>query len=205
MDTQELDDLTDDDDLTVYRARARTELDQIVTAAKQTLAEHGIDITVFFLVQSSGPILTFGTMADPSDDQWEQVSEIVLSIVREVTGLDGVWSRQVMCASTDAVAGNEHSPMPISTIMASPAGADDEIPRNYPIVAAIASGCLRRILSWLEITIDPADWSRFQQLYSDNPATRILGHDDPENGALTVYIGCASLETRRRLEDGCWG
>ena len=56
-----------------------------------------------------------------------------------------------------------------------------------------------------EITIDPADWSRLRQLYSDKPATRILGHDDPENGVLTVYIGCASLETQRRLEAGCWG
>ena len=124
MDTQEFDDLTDDDDSTVYRARAKTGLDQIARLARQVLTEQGIDITVFFLVQSSGPILTFGTMADPSDDQWEQVSEIILSVVREVTGLDGVWSRQVMCASTDAVAGNEHSPMPISTIMASPAGAE---------------------------------------------------------------------------------
>ena len=124
MDTQEFDDLTDDDDSTVYRARAKTGLDQIARLARQVLTEQGIDITVFFLVQSSGPILTFGTMADPSDDKWEQVSEIILSVVREVTGLDGVWSRQVMCASTDAVAGNEHSPMPISTIMASPAGAE---------------------------------------------------------------------------------
>jgi hypothetical protein len=125
MDTHELDDLIEDgDEVTVCRARARTELNQIVQRTKQTLAEHGIDITVFFLVQSSGPVLTFGTMADPSEDQWEQVSEIVLSIVREVTGLNEVWSRQVMCASTDAVAGSEHSSMPISTIMASPAGAD---------------------------------------------------------------------------------
>ena len=125
MDTQELDDLTEDgDEVTAYRARARTGIDQIARLTKNALAESRIDITVFFLVQSSGPILTFGTMADPSDDQWEQVSEIILSVVREVTGLDGVWSRQVMCASTDAVAGNEHSPMPISTIMASPAGAE---------------------------------------------------------------------------------
>jgi hypothetical protein len=65
------------------------------------------------------------------------------------------------------------------------------LPSSHPILA--------------QITIDPADWPRLQQLYSDNPATRILGHDDPENGVLTVYISCASLETRRRLEDGCWG
>jgi hypothetical protein len=124
MDTQKLDDLTDDGDPSVYRDRTRAELDQITRLTKNALAEHGIDLTVFFLVQSSGPILIFSTMSDPSNHQWEQVSEIVLSIMREVTGLDGVWSRQVMCASTDAVAGNEHSPMPISTIMASPTGAE---------------------------------------------------------------------------------
>jgi hypothetical protein len=65
------------------------------------------------------------------------------------------------------------------------------LPSSHPILA--------------KITIDPANWPRFRELYSGNPATRILGHDDPESGALTVYIGCASLETRRRLEDGCWG
>jgi hypothetical protein len=65
------------------------------------------------------------------------------------------------------------------------------LPSSHPILA--------------QITIDPADWPRLQQLYSDNPATRILSHDDPENGVLTVHIGCDSLETRRRLEGGCWG
>ena len=126
MDTQEeLDDLIEDDDeVTDYRARARTELDRIAQMTKLALAEDGLDLTVFFLVQSSGPILTFGTMSEPLENQWEQVSGIVLSVVREVTGLDGLWSRPITCASTDAVAGSEHSSMSISTIMASPAGAD---------------------------------------------------------------------------------
>ena len=125
MDTQKLDDLIEgDDEMPDCRARARTELDRIAQMTKLSLAEDGIDLTVFFMIQSSGPLLTFGTMTDPTPDQWEQVSEIVLSIVREVTGLDGVWSRQIMCASTDAVAGNEYSPTPISSIMASPAGVE---------------------------------------------------------------------------------
>ena len=116
MDTHELDDLTEEGDGVIdYRARARVELNQITRLVKNTLAEHGIDLTVFFLVQSSGPLLTFGTMTDPPQHQWEQVSEIVLSIVREVTGLNGLWSRQVMCASTDGVVGNEHSLMSIPT------------------------------------------------------------------------------------------
>ena len=118
MDTQEADDLTEEgDEVMDYRDKTRAELDRIARQTKHALAEHGIDdLTVFFLVQSSGPILTFGTMSDPSENQWEQVSEIVLSIVREVTGVDGVWSRQIVCASTDPVAGNEHSPMPIPMV-----------------------------------------------------------------------------------------
>ena len=117
MDTQELDDLIEDgDDVMDYRARAKTELDRIARQTKNALAEHGIDLTVFFMVQSSGPLLTFGTMTDPPSDQWEQVSDIVLSIVREVTGLDGLWSRPVKCASTEEVASNEHSPMPMPMV-----------------------------------------------------------------------------------------
>jgi hypothetical protein len=117
MDTQELDGLTEDgDEVTACRARARAGLDEIARLAKQALVEDGIDLTVFFMIQSSGPLLTFGTMSDPSEDQWKQVSEIVLSIVRELTGLDGLWSRQITCASTDAVVGDEHSPMSIPMV-----------------------------------------------------------------------------------------
>ena len=125
MDTQEVDDLTEEgDELSVYRDRAKAILDQIARQTKQALAEHGIDdLTVFFMIQSSGPILIFGTMSDPSENQWEQVSDIVSSVLRQVVGLDGAWSRPVMCASTDDVAGNEHSPVSIPMV-ASLAGAD---------------------------------------------------------------------------------
>ena len=69
MDTQELDDLTEDgDEVTAYRARARTELDQIARQTKQALAEQGLTSTVFFLVPNSGEaVLLFGTPADPDD------------------------------------------------------------------------------------------------------------------------------------------
>jgi hypothetical protein len=73
-----------------------------------------------------------------------------------------------------------------------PRGSDRfRLPASHPILA--------------KITLDPADWYRFQQLYIDNPAIRILGHNDQEDGAVIVHIGCASRETRRRLEDGHWG
>jgi hypothetical protein len=49
-----LDDLPDDDAVIAHRARAATMLDQIAQRARQALAEHGIDLSVFFLVPSSG-------------------------------------------------------------------------------------------------------------------------------------------------------
>jgi hypothetical protein len=52
------------------------------------------------------------------------------------------------------------------------------------------------------LTIDPAEWFRLQQFDDDNPATKIVGHDEPLNGLMNVYVACASDEVRRRLEDG---
>ena len=113
MDTQELDDLTEDgDEVTAYRARARTELDQIARQVKQALAEQKIDFDLFFLVPNSGEaILMFGTPADADDLTWERVGDIVSAVLRQVAGLDGTRCRPVMCSTTtDAEADNEHSP-----------------------------------------------------------------------------------------------
>jgi hypothetical protein len=55
-----------------------------------------------------------------------------------------------------------------------------------------------------EITLDPADWYDFQRLNADNPATIVVGHDEPLGGLMIVYTACSSDEVRRRLEDG-WG
>ena len=60
------------------------------------------------------------------------------------------------------------------------------LPASHPILAAIS--------------IDPADWFRLEQLDADNPATRILGHDTPCDGLMSVYIACASDEVRVRLD-----
>jgi hypothetical protein len=53
-----------------------------------------------------------------------------------------------------------------------------------------------------EIVIDPADWFRFEQLDGGNPATRILGCDEPRDGRMTIYVACASDAARTRLENG---
>jgi hypothetical protein len=116
MGTQELDDLTEDgDEVTADRDRAKATLNQVARLAKQTLADQKIDLDLFFLVPNSGKsILMFGSPTDPDFATWERVGEIVSAIVREVVGPDGTRSRPVMCSTTtDAVSGNEHSPMPI--------------------------------------------------------------------------------------------
>jgi len=61
-----------------------------------------------------------------------------------------------------------------------------QLPSTHPILATLR--------------IDPADWHRLQELNADNPATRLLGHDEPhDERRLTVYVACASREVRRRL------
>jgi len=65
------------------------------------------------------------------------------------------------------------------------------LPSSHPILA--------------EITIDPADWYRLQQLCTEDPTTRILGRDDPEDGKMVAYVACLSDAVRDRLEDGSLG
>jgi hypothetical protein len=61
------------------------------------------------------------------------------------------------------------------------------LPASHPILATL--------------TINPADWFKFQRLNADSPVTHIVGHDILD-GTMTVLIACASDEVRQRLEDG---
>jgi hypothetical protein len=49
-----------------------------------------------------------------------------------------------------------------------------QLPSTHPILATLS--------------IDPADWHRLQELDTDNPATRLLGYDEPHDERLTVYV-----------------
>jgi hypothetical protein len=53
----------------------------------------------------------------------------------------------------------------------------------------------------LELGIDPVDWQRFNRLREDDPGTRIMGHDEPAGGLMTVWIACASAAVRDALSD----
>jgi hypothetical protein len=70
--------------------------------------------------------------------------------------------------------------------------ADDrfQLPSSHPHLATLS--------------IDPADWFRFERMADENLTIRIVGHDAPQDERLTVYVACSSKEVRRRLEDG-WG
>jgi hypothetical protein len=53
----------------------------------------------------------------------------------------------------------------------------------------------------LELQIDPVDWHRFSQLSDDNSAVRIIGHDEADDGLMTVRVACASEAVVDRLSD----
>jgi hypothetical protein len=98
-------DLTDDNDAAPCRERASALLDQIADLTKQALANAGIDIELFFLIPRCGDaICIFGTLADPADELWGTVTEVVASVLRNVLGIERTRCREIVCASTHAAA-----------------------------------------------------------------------------------------------------
>ena len=170
----EHDDLTNDGDaVMVYRARARSLLDEITQQTKQALIDADIDLGIYLLVPSSGEaIVLFGTPGDPLDDEWDRVSEIVSAIVRQSVGVDRTRCRPVACAATDTIADypptespaqpsepsvSQHPPMPPGSFAAfrsrEPMRQRDitlanrfRLPATHPILA--------------EVIIDPVNWYR---------------------------------------------
>ena len=61
------------------------------------------------------------------------------------------------------------------------------LPKSHPIL--------------LELHIDPVDWHQLNRLTEDDPGIRIMGHDEPANGLMTVRIACASTAVRDGLSD----
>jgi hypothetical protein len=100
METQTLDDPTDDIDEADYRERAAAKLDQIAGLTNQALVEAGIEISLFFLITSGRSVIVFGTHADPPDDVWNAVSDIVSAVVRQTVGLDRSRCRSLACVMT---------------------------------------------------------------------------------------------------------
>lgn len=85
----------------LYRQRAADLLDSITSRIKEVLAERGVTFDIFLLIPRSGDaIIMFGSTVepDPSDDQWETVSELVTETVQEALGMDRAHARDIACA-----------------------------------------------------------------------------------------------------------
>jgi hypothetical protein len=134
METQEPDDLTDYEDVADHRDRARNLLPQITQQVRQALNDADIDLDVFLMIPASGDaVATFGTIADPDDELWKRVTEIVSSVVRRTVGLDRVRCRLVVCATT-----HDHQSLQSSVQSAGLSGC-----RSLPTSALQPSGATR--------------------------------------------------------------
>src|SRR5689334_14080107 len=81
------------------RRRATEALPQIAEQANQALRRIGIEFDVFFIAPRSGnAILTFGTLADPTDEVWQAASNIINLIVRDSIDASGLRSHELFCA-----------------------------------------------------------------------------------------------------------
>jgi hypothetical protein len=131
METEEAGDLIGDERVADHRERAAAKLGQIVQQTKQALIDADIDLGIIFVIPSSGhSIITFGTMSDPPDELWGEVSAVVSSIVQQVLSLDRVRCRAVMCAATDSVA--DHQPPQSPSHSGEPSGCLSAPPPHQP-------------------------------------------------------------------------
>ena len=93
--------IEDDEGVAAQRARARNLLPQITQQVKQALQEASIEIDVFLMVPATGDaIATFGTLADPRDELWSSVGEIVCAVLGKTVGLKRARRRELVCAAT---------------------------------------------------------------------------------------------------------
>lgn len=185
------------------RQTATIKLDQIAQQVRQVMAEHQIDVSLFFFVPSGGDaIISFGTMSDTPDELWDQITGLVCAVIQEEIGDERVRCRGVACAMAGGgaplAAADDRAPVITFSGTEHMRYSDIEptvsrrfrLPTSHPILTAI--------------NIDPANWYRFQNLNEDTPATKIVGYDEPQDGLMTIHVACASDEVRDRLLDG-WG
>ncbi len=82
------------------RAKLKASLNDVGDEVTQSLREAGIAVSVFFTVPSSGPLMTFATPIDPTDQEWTRVSEIVVQVVSRALGVNGLISQPAPCVAT---------------------------------------------------------------------------------------------------------
>jgi hypothetical protein len=92
-----------DEDTEADREIIRESLDAIVRAVGTRMREAGLSDPVFLTVPNGGQaILTMGTPADPSVEDWHRITRIVCIVVSD--RLDGIHlrSRALHCAMVNA-------------------------------------------------------------------------------------------------------
>lgn len=53
-----------------------------------------------------------------------------------------------------------------------------------------------------EITLNVERFHHLSCLIEDNAELRMIGHDDPDDGMMTVYIACVDHDVAEAMEDG---
>jgi hypothetical protein len=62
-----------------------------------------------------------------------------------------------------------------------------QLPKSHPVLA--------------KLSIDAAEFHRFEQLNENHPETKIIRHDDPKSGMIGVFVACANDEVAVMLTD----
>ena len=52
-----------------------------------------------------------------------------------------------------------------------------------------------------KLSIDAAEFHRFEQLNENHPETKIIRHDDPKDGMIAVFVACTDGEVAEALEN----
>ena len=104
QDDQTVEDETEDQRPSAQRELLRVSLDDIATEIRKALNDAALPIPVFLVIPSDGPaLLMYGTLLDPTDEDWSRATEIVCSIVGNVVGINGLQGRELTCAASNAV------------------------------------------------------------------------------------------------------
>jgi hypothetical protein len=98
--------LPTDDDRDSVREGIRRSLNEIAGQLNSALIAAGIACPVYICVPISGDALvTFATPLDPSDNEWNRVSQIACQIVSEKTGITRLRSRGLVCTMAGTAMG----------------------------------------------------------------------------------------------------
>ena len=86
-------------DLDAQREIIRSNLTEIANDIGMAMRDVGLRFPVLFTVRDNGDSLaTIATQVDPSDDDWQQASEIVRQIIGKKLGTGRLKSRALVCA-----------------------------------------------------------------------------------------------------------